>query len=129
MNPLATQALPGSLADIIDTIGLDATLTLVENLGGTRLYIPEQLPDSHFLARLLGHRAAHALAATFPGDAFDLPRCQQALRHARDQLIRQSRAGGASIRSLALNHGLTERQIYVILAAGEQEASPQQSLL
>ncbi|WP_286695001.1 Mor transcription activator family protein [Spongiibacter sp. UBA1325] len=129
MNPLASANLPSSLTDVVHAIGLNATLTLVEHLGGTRVYVPEQLPDSHLLARLLGHRAAHALAATFPGEALDLPRCTQALRHARDQLIRQARAGGASVRSLALKHGLTERQIYVILAAGEQEASPQQRLL
>lgn len=129
MTELAADYLPASLADVVDAIGLEATLCLVERLGGTRIYVPDGMNPDHALVRLIGHQSAYALAKEMPGETLDLPRCVNAVRAARDAQIRAERAGGSTVRKLALKYGLTERQIYAILAAGEPEASPQQNLL
>lgn len=126
---LDVQQLPGSLSDVIDVIGIDATLRLVEHLGGTRLYIPEAITPEHPVVAMLGHHNGFALAERFGGEQLLLPRCIAAVRAVRDASIRAQRAGGASTKKLALSHGLTERQIYAILACGEEEESPQQDLL
>lgn len=121
--------LPGSLGEVVDAIGIDAALRLVEQLGGTRLYVPERMTPNHPVVALLGHKHAYTLASQFGGDQIILPRCVAAMRALRDTAIREQRSGGASTKTLALKHGLTERQIYAILAGGEEQASPQQSLL
>lgn len=128
MQPLAAQHLPDSLADVVEIIGIEATLSLVEKLGGTRVYIPDGMSPSHHLVRLVGHKAAYALANAMPGETVDLPRCVNAVRAARDAQIRAER-DSSTVRNLALKYGLTERQIYSILADGEPQDSPQQSLL
>lgn len=126
---LDPEQLPGSLNDVIDAIGIDAALRLVEHLGGTRLYVPERMTPEHPIVALLEHKQAYALAEHFGGDQIILPRCVAAIRAMRDDTIRQQRNGGASTKALAIKHGLTERQIYAILAAGEPEESLQQELL
>jgi hypothetical protein len=126
---LDIEQLPGSLGDVVDAIGVDAALRLVECLGGTRLYVPERMTPEHPIVALLGHKNAYALANQFGGDQIILPRCVAAMRAIRDATIRELRSGGVSTKRLALNHGLTERQIYAILAGGSEEESPQQSLL
>lgn len=126
---LDAEQLPSSLHDVIDAIGIDAALRLVEHLGGTRLYVPERMTPDHPIVALLGHKHAYALAEHFGGDQIILPRCVAAIRAMRDETIRLQRSGGASTKALAIKHGLTERQIYAILAAGEREESLQQELL
>ena len=121
--------MPGSLGDVVDAIGIDATLLLVESLGGTRVYVPGRMTPQHALVRIIGHRRAYALADQFPGETLDLPRCVSAIRAVRDNAIRAAREDGARPKQLALKHGLTERQIYSILAAEEPGESPQQRLL
>jgi Mor family transcriptional regulator len=87
------------------------------------------MTPNHPVVALLGHKHAYTLASQFGGDQIILPRCVAAMRALRDTTIREQRSGGASTKTLALKHGLTERQIYAILAGREEQASPQQSLL
>ena len=63
----------------------------------------------------LGREPAEKLQAMFGGDEhFDLPKAERALRAVRDAEIRRRRIKGESVRNLALEYGLTERQIYAI---------------
>jgi Mor family transcriptional regulator len=128
---LNTQDMPQSLIDVVDAIGLQPALQLVEARGGVRVYVPEpeNLSRDHVLVQVLGEQNARLLAQRFGGDPLDLPRCAAALRAARNTSIRCERANGERPAAIALRHGLTERQVYSILATDPTEQNPQQSLL
>ncbi len=111
-----TDLLPPILQDIVGQIGLSKTMALVQARGGVRLYVPKlDLDDDHYLVTLLGREAAEKLQQMFGGDEhFDLPKAERAIRAVRDSEIRRRRVRGESVRCLALEYGLTERQIYLI---------------
>ena len=52
------------LMDIIKAIGLPAAMKLVENFGGTRIYLPqpEKVDADNEIAKIIGVEAARALA-------------------------------------------------------------------
>ncbi|TGG92514.1 hypothetical protein E4656_13665 [Natronospirillum operosum] len=111
---LSADNLPESLAEIVDAIGLESALKLVEALPGVRVYVPQQMPADHQLVTILGQEAAMLLAEHFGGEALNVARCLHALRGVRNTEIWQARHLGAA--RLALRFGLTERQVYSILA-------------
>lgn len=107
--------LPGILRDLVDLIGLTGTLTLVEHYGGVRLYVPVKYDPGHPLVKQIGHYAASKLIEVYAGEHFDMPKAEKALRAVRNRKIR-AMYGQKSQRRLAMEFGLTEKQIRNILA-------------
>lgn len=103
------------LQDLVDLIGLHSTMQLVHAYGGVRLYVPKlELEDDHSLVRLIGREAAKKLQAMYGGEPhFDIPKAERALRAVRDAEIRAKRPT-TSVRLLAMEYRLTERQIRTI---------------
>lgn len=130
-NDIELQMLPASLTEVAEAVGLSAALALVLHAGGTRVYVPEELEPEHRLVGWLGIEAAQCLADRFGGETLDVPRCQAGARAVRDRRIREQRRAGTSIRDLALRYQLTERQVYTIIAADDddQTQARQQTLL
>ena len=54
--------LPSTLAEIAAVAGEDAALAIAASRGGTQVYIPPQPDRDHWLSRLVGHKAALAIA-------------------------------------------------------------------
>ncbi|EGJ49030.1 Mor transcription activator family protein [Desulfocurvibacter africanus] len=122
------SALPESLRDMVDLIGLPAALKLVERWGGiTAVYVPKDMTPGHDLARELGYPAALKLSSVYGGDCLrNIPRCAGALRAARDRQVLRLRAENMAPRDIAPLVGLTERWVWEILnRAGEAERSRQ----
>lgn len=114
--------LPQSLQAMADVIGLDGVLALVKAFGGVRLYVPTRLPDEHILVELLGRGAAERLAAEYGGQPhFDIPRAEGLVRALRNRRILADRAAGRSLRELALQYRLTERQVAKIVAPADDD--------
>jgi hypothetical protein len=124
---LSRDDLPESLHDVVELIGLAATLKLVEHYGGLiALYVPREIEPGHHLARNLGLAPARKLASRYGTDTLrNIPRCEEGLRRIRNAEIKARRGEGAA--RLALEYGLTERQIWTIL--GEDEADARQAAL
>lgn len=108
---LSTELLPKVLQEFVRLVGLHATMLLVEKFGGLRIYIPlNPTPDHHF-AQLVGYDNLVRLAQVYGReDHFELPKADRALKALRNATIR-AEYGPKSIRQLAAEHGLTERQI------------------
>lgn len=106
--------LPPIARELIDALGLTATLSLVEAFGGVRIYIPQHLTDDHVLVTSIGRALADVLSSRFGGEQLNIPRCVHALRAVRNTKIRRERLSGASPARLALRYAITERQIYTI---------------
>ena len=107
--------LPQSLQEIAEVIGLMAVLKLVDRYGGRRICIPRRLEPGHPLIEVLGQRQAAALVQTYALERIHVPNAARALVSARDKEIRRLKAQ-QSVTSLAEDFGLTERQVYRILA-------------
>lgn len=127
MSTINTDLLEPILQDLVGLIGLHPTMQLVQAYGGVRLYVPKlALDDDHSLVRLIGNEAVKKLQAMYGGEPhFDIPKAERALRAVRDAEIRAKRLC-SSVRLLALEYRLTERQIRTI--CGEMEDDRQVGL-
>jgi len=115
-DSVVADDLPPRLAQLAELIGLPATLRLVEARGGTSIYVPDVATTDHWLARLLGIEAMLQLVGAYPRDYMHIDRAAAALRAARDRHIVSRHRAGESTASLALTYGLTQRQVFNILA-------------
>lgn len=129
MSAYATDYLPASLREVVDIIGMQAALKLVEHFGGVALYVPAEITPDHRITQAIGERAATLLWEHYRGDTIDIPRCHAALREARNAELRARREAGATVSELAIDYGLTMRAVWYILAADDAAQSPQISLL
>lgn len=127
---LTLDDLPESLREVVDLIGLAATLKLVEHFGGrTQLYVPRDIDHDHPIAQAVGITAARKLATVYSADTLrNIPRCAEGLRRIRNTEIR-ARHPAESAATLALAFGLTERQIWTILGEDDEEADARQAAL
>jgi len=116
--------LPRTLREIADRIGLEAVWGLVDHYGGVRLQVPLRLDPDHHLVRNLGLEAAQALHRHFRQEQLYIPRATSVRRQMRDARICERYAAGATARELAIEHQLSERQIWAITGRGARRRGP-----
>lgn len=120
-----SDLLPPLLQDFERLIGLPATLDLVRFYGGLRIYIPTpaRVHPDHALAKIIGVNRLMALAKIYGGEGhFALPKAEQALLALRNARISHAYAHCKTVRELAMEHRLTERQIERIVSAAGVKA-------
>lgn len=108
------------LHQIISAIGLPAALKLISRYGGTRIFLPlpgNVTPDNK-IAQLIGVEKTRTLATLWAQERPSLPRAQDYLRRERDRAVWADKETH-SVPQLALKYQLTERAVYMILAAGD----------
>lgn len=108
---------PGVLAEIADAIGEDAAMTIANQYGGTRFYVPTRIPHGHRLVELLGMEAAQKLASMLGGLDFEIAQAIALKRAKRNAQICAERAEGVSVSNLARKNGMSERNVRNIFAA------------
>ena len=110
MNPhdIDPDLLPDSILDLIDIIGINAALRIVEQRGGIRLYVPAKATAEHWLADLIGLDALQALSSVYAREEIDIPRCAATLKAIKDREIANSTASNSE---LARRYGMTERNV------------------
>ncbi len=85
----AQHLLPDSIQEIIDIIGLPATVKVVEALGGVTVKFPQRGGKLHPVIELtreaIGEDALNSLADYFAGGEVYIPRCEAALCHLKHQ--------------------------------------------
>jgi len=117
---LASELLPPRLREFVRLIGLPATLRLIERYGGLRIYIPAHPAPDHPLASLIGFDKLRALSDEYAVDGiglrFVLPKAKRAFDAIRNERIRTDFSTGKSVRALAAEHRLVERQVARIVA-------------
>lgn len=102
---------PGVFQDIVQMIGEDAAAKLIEEHGGTRLYIPSSINSEKHLYQLLGQETALQLTSEFGGMTVEIPRGVMLQIGQRNKLILADRVAGMTQRQLARKYELTERTI------------------
>lgn len=109
--------LPREVRDLAGVLGLDATLRLAEHCGGARTYFPKQPDAGHALARLLSADELKRACAYLGGEYFMLPRCRRLRQLCCEEWVGRAAARGVFVRDIALELGVTERQVWRQLAA------------
>ncbi|MBW7656226.1 hypothetical protein K1I42_02800 [Hydrogenophilus thermoluteolus] len=110
-----------ALADttlLTELIGQEAVALLVRAAGGLSVYVPKSPPFSGPLG-VLPPEAQKRLASYAGGDLLYIPKCDGALRAARDAEIRAAYDAGARVSEIARRWGLSERWVYEILGRPE----------
>jgi hypothetical protein len=68
--------MPAELEHLTAVLGDDLVLLLVEEYGGSRLFVPRLITDETVLALKIGRPAAEAMAAVFPAALLQIPACK-----------------------------------------------------
>lgn len=103
-------------AELVATIGTDATRRLIEVYGGSPLYIPQCHLD-HPITDAVGEHAARLLCARFGGSRVIVPLGQRLALERRNKAIQADREAGLSVAALARKYRLSLRQTYNALGA------------
>ena len=103
---------PPELAELVRLVGPQATLTLVELHGGTRLFVPKSANQGTRLAREIGLSAAHALSAEYGGLMVKVPM-------AKPWRARIYRGEGMTYPAIARRLGTTEGRVWAWLNAAK----------
>lgn len=113
------KLLPPLLQDFVRLIGIPATMLLVENYGGRRIYIPspQRCTDTHAIAQLIGPSNLSKLADYYGSIShFQFPKAERAFLAVRNARIVSAYMTSKTARELAVEHNLTEGQIVRILS-------------
>jgi CelD/BcsL family acetyltransferase involved in cellulose biosynthesis len=114
----AAEDLPATALELIEVIGLQATIDLVAAFAGDDVKIPSKVDGKSriwaALAEAVGHEAAAKLVARYQDTTLYVPTCAKALRKARDIDIVRSLDAGEPFDSVRRRHKLTRRHLYRI---------------
>lgn len=125
---LNVELLEPLLRQLVELIGLPATLAIVERYGGTQLNIPRQADQNAALVALIGADKAAVLGRALGPDRLLIPKALPALTAVRNQVIvRQLQT--RSVRQVAREFRLGERMIWYIRSRAEEAGSADQPRL
>lgn len=107
----ALAVLPPSARDLVEVIGVPATLAIIRHRGGIKLYVPVRADPSHPLGQICGMEPFRRLVAYYRGEEIEIPLC----RALREQEALSAHDDGQSVASLARDYGCTERTMRSML--------------
>ena len=103
--------IPRMMIEIADNCGQTVALALLMNYPGVHVRIPKTPTMTHKLAELLGVDAFKKLCEIYGNEVIQIPRAAAAIRELRNQNILRDFASGMMQSSIALQYGITERQV------------------
>lgn len=111
-------SLPRSLRSLLDLLGDEAGMRLVEARGGTRLAVPVRATVEHELFHLLGAEAFAHLVAEYGGRHLQLPKADKVLQQAKHAaVLRMYFDEHCPVPRIALTLNYTRTRVYQIIQA------------
>jgi len=113
-----TIQVPPSLDEAEAAIGTALTIKLIDAFGGTTIHLPvnKHCDEKHPIAKVIGKDGLKALVNHFIGGRYlYIPRCAAGKRLKRDQDIVLRYNAGESVAKLALEYGMSDRNVWDIL--------------
>lgn len=114
--------LPGILSEIAEIIGAPAATRLAMAVGGTQIYIPARLPDTHWLIDVLGLQAARTLSQHFAsyggsnnsgiGGRINIPMGPSNPTEVRRKLVEKLLQEGKSTADIARIANISQRAVH-----------------
>ena len=113
------DALPKSARDLIEVMGLDATIDLVKVFGGDDIQVPYAVNGKArmwaILIETVGPEAATKLVERYAANVIYVPKCQAALMLHRDRDIQRRFDEGVPFDTLRRELNCTRRHLYRVL--------------
>lgn len=125
IDDLDVELLEPVLRQLIDLIGFEATMRLVEHCGGTRVSVPRQADQNARLVGLIGAEKAAVLGRAMSADGIErilVPKATKAMLAARNRRI-VGELQVASVAETARRWKLSERSVYYIQAQHDSPAA------
>ena len=124
--------LPETVRDLVSLIGMQSTLRLVDSFGGLTILVPKGderrgIIGRESLIEVVGRRCADRLIERYGGTRLYVASCRRAILALRDRSICSSYPV-RSVKELAIEHGLSDRQVWAILKKTDMSQAPQGSL-
>ena len=126
LNP---DLLTRNMRDIVEVIGIRATIRLVSSHGGTRIFMPSRYKTNNSLAAVIGDANVKKLWEVYQGEHVMIDRCEKALLFQRDQEIIAMLNNKIKVADIARKFGLTEMRIYQIQKQHSQNVNSDQMRL
>lgn len=138
-DELGFSQLPAKARELVDFIGLPATLLLVKEYGGQQIAIPKGKRARGValiaeIADVIGLEAARKLAFNYGGEYLYVPACKQPLQVLRDADMQSrfdamtSKAGGLSARcaanQIAKDFGVSSGTVWRAMKRGPAASNP-----
>ena len=98
--------------ELIDVIGPVAAVKLIARFGGTRLYIPARMTETHVIAQTIGIEEANRLSDHFVAGSTGLTYTIPMGRANNAAAIDRALKSGLSVRDAARAAGVHERTVY-----------------
>ncbi len=111
---LPDALIPGRMKEIAEHCGEQTAILLLLHYPGVHLSIPKRPHPTHKLADLLGLKMFAKLCEIYGDEVIQIPRAAKAIRSLRNQSILKDFSKGIYQSTIAIKHGLTERQINTI---------------
>ena len=115
-NGIDVQLLEPLLQQLVDLIGIEATMRMVEVHGGTLLNVARKASENASLVALIGREKAGILGRAMGPGRYLIPKALPALRAVRDRQI-AAQLATMSVRQVARQHRLCERRLWQIKAS------------
>ena len=115
MTRSAMRLMPRSMLPVIEAIGFDATVCLVQNFGGRVVYISTSPRPTDPLPAVIGLDRAQALARAISPGQFEVPRCVSWLAALKREEVANGRASGLTMAELSQRYGYTQRHLRNLL--------------
>jgi DNA-binding NarL/FixJ family response regulator len=112
---LSSYTRADTLGAIIACIGPEAAAKLIEECGGSRVYVPTSPGAQSNLAKIIPPDGLAKLVAEFGGTVLHITRAEDIERERRNADVIEARKNGATARQICKRFGLTERTVYRIL--------------
>ena len=119
-NEDAVDGLPASIQELVDLIGLNATIDLVKCCGGDVLNIPEHIDSGRVWALLVeqvGRGNALKIVERYRKTELYIAKCEYHLRNRRAQGYVDRIMQGEPFSNVRQESGLTRRHLQNLLAA------------
>lgn len=126
------MSLPQSVVDLIELLGYEAAMRLVDAFGGLEIEVPmgratanpERGSLTARLIEVLGATLAARFMHTYGGEPYYVAKCMQAIRDDRDRSIQADYDAGVRVPDIARKYMISERWVWVVLkrAIGDQQA-------
>lgn len=110
------STMPNSIVRLADSIGWPVALKLIECYPGMRLRVPVKLNPESMLVQQLGEEGAQSLVKLCADEEVYIPKAKAHMLARRNALIVQEYTAGVKVPELVRKYGLTDRQIYNVLA-------------
>ena len=105
-----------TIDELIDTVGIDAALTLCEKYGGSRRYIATGAPSARGgvgteLESIIGAEKRSEFCDAFGGESVQFPTHQSVLLTQKKAMVQRLQADGMSVKQIARQHGVSAKTV------------------